>query len=1140
MMAYSPIMPVQSLHNSQQLNVHINNHQAHYISRQRFSAELSKCLFDFVIQLLPTPEELAVKEDVRKLLERLIRTIEPNSRLLSFGSTANGFSLRNSDMDLCCLIDSGERLSATDLVTMLGDLLNRETKFHVKPLPHARIPIVKLSLDPSPGLPLGIACDIGFENRLALENTRLLMCYAMIDPTRVRTMVLFLKVWSKRRKINSPYKGTLSSYGYVLLVIYFLVHVKNPPVLPNLQMLPPLRPISEEDTHLNGHNIWFFDDIELLSTRWHSENTESIAELLTDFFRYFSKEFLYNTGVASIREGLLTKESKGWQNDLSSAGYNDSRERNRFCIEDPFEVDFNVSRCVTRDGLYTIRGEFMRAGRILAGRPERALLALSQLCEERGDDLVTAPNHKLAPIPPQTPYNIGSRDRMTTRSGIKPDSLSPPTQFYEPGPQVPASSSSALTDIGSGVAATQEPPEHMAPKRSKWTSPPPPEATSSEFNMFQSSLDIGLEIATGSTNARERERTRGRGRTSDDDTSYRSESSNSERSFEINADEQPDAVESDDVSSVRSFTEGAETRRSSWLKSPPHETNFEHVAAPSTEPPPLRLMTHNPTDALPQAGPMFRGRSARTYQQTQYQRQGQFENAVAGSSRDVNGMSRAEYNRRSWSGPPRSWNLNVPYWTLGDPSANLASLANLGQRPNRASRVAAEEKDANVYYQTTAGVGVFEPNLRSAQFPIPFADGTSRHQDSLLQAQLLAATIDADKRIYQSESSSSPKSTSPSASEGRLADISGRSLSLGPPPEDSPGTPTPYSQPPSSQNAQLMNISLASNIIYSPSHDTISSGYDTPTPETAHADSSQAARLNLYHHIQQRHLQRSSPIDLSQEKTASLPASDFPTKTVSHGSTANGATPPSSSTPTASSERPKFTHFLVPDETASFPSSTATTPTPVEMASRVLVNGNSKRTRNFIVAPTEKYAGSPPSASVSTTGSESPTPSLSSYTTAMDDMSRSPSPVDQHDDRLEYGRERGDQCRSPSIGPLVFGTVGVKLENESGHGLSVGRRKTRSKESMRGALKIMGLKSAGSRSRSSRSPGPVVSVVKAQSKSPATIALPMSPVSPASPSPMSARSTSSLKGSRIPEAAIPELTAAKMGGDHGAVNVEEL
>jgi terminal uridylyltransferase len=65
-------------------------------TKQKFVTDLSQCLFDFVIQLLPTAEEMAVKEDVRKLLERLIRTIEPDSRLLSFGSTANGFSLRNS------------------------------------------------------------------------------------------------------------------------------------------------------------------------------------------------------------------------------------------------------------------------------------------------------------------------------------------------------------------------------------------------------------------------------------------------------------------------------------------------------------------------------------------------------------------------------------------------------------------------------------------------------------------------------------------------------------------------------------------------------------------------------------------------------------------------------------------------------------------------------------------------------------------------------------------------------------------------------------------------------------------------------------------------------------------------------------
>lgn len=77
--------------------VHTQNQRGRHASKHRFFiVELSQALFDFVIQLLPTTEEMAVKEDVRKLLERLIRTIEPGSRLLSFGSTANGFSLRNS------------------------------------------------------------------------------------------------------------------------------------------------------------------------------------------------------------------------------------------------------------------------------------------------------------------------------------------------------------------------------------------------------------------------------------------------------------------------------------------------------------------------------------------------------------------------------------------------------------------------------------------------------------------------------------------------------------------------------------------------------------------------------------------------------------------------------------------------------------------------------------------------------------------------------------------------------------------------------------------------------------------------------------------------------------------------------------
>ncbi|XAO24786.1 hypothetical protein I312_103592 [Cryptococcus bacillisporus CA1280] len=363
------------------------------VLHRRFLNDLSTSLFSFVLPLLPPSEELSVKEEVRCLIEKLIKGLEPSARLLSFGSSCNSFGLRNSDMDLVVLIDDpNAKVDPGNFVESMAALLERETNFNVKPLPRARIPILKLELAPSPALPFGIACDIGIENRLAIENTRLLLTYATIDPARVRTLVLFLKVWSKRRRINSPYRGTLSSYGYTLMVLYFLVHVKQPPVLPNLQRIMPMRPLEEEEVMLEGRNVYFFDDVETLRREWSSVNFESVGELLVDFFRYFSHDFQFNNSVLSLRAGQLTKESKGWVNDIDVGGLNEmARDRNRLCIEDPFEITYNVARTVTKDGLYTIRGEFMRATRILTQRPERAVLALAELCREREDELQRAP-----------------------------------------------------------------------------------------------------------------------------------------------------------------------------------------------------------------------------------------------------------------------------------------------------------------------------------------------------------------------------------------------------------------------------------------------------------------------------------------------------------------------------------------------------------------------------------------------------------------------------------------------------------------------------------------------------------------------------------------------------------------------------
>ena len=63
------------------------------------------------------------------------------------------------------------------------------------------------------------------------------------------------------------------------MVLYFLVHVKQPPVLPNLQRIAPLRPFSEEEVMIQGRNVYFFDDTETLRQEWSSINFETVGEL---------------------------------------------------------------------------------------------------------------------------------------------------------------------------------------------------------------------------------------------------------------------------------------------------------------------------------------------------------------------------------------------------------------------------------------------------------------------------------------------------------------------------------------------------------------------------------------------------------------------------------------------------------------------------------------------------------------------------------------------------------------------------------------------------------------------------------------------------------------------------------------------
>lgn len=259
----------------------------------------------------------------------------------------------------------------------------------------------------------GVQCDINFSAHLALQNTLLLRCYSHTDP-RVRAMVLFIKHWAKVRGINSGYRGTLSSYGYVLMVLHYLVNVASPFVCPNLQQVSKPEPEEEPQT-CKGYNVQFWRNegeiLHLARSGQLNQNQQMIGYLLRGFFEYFAQNgnlstvpgrgFDWGRDVLSLRTqgGLLTKQTKGWtgaktvyqvQDPNESAGkpaantttspegdanqdkaaapkaaLKEVRLRYLCAIEDPFELEHNVARTVTHNGIVSIRDEFRRAWRII-------------------------------------------------------------------------------------------------------------------------------------------------------------------------------------------------------------------------------------------------------------------------------------------------------------------------------------------------------------------------------------------------------------------------------------------------------------------------------------------------------------------------------------------------------------------------------------------------------------------------------------------------------------------------------------------------------------------------------------------------------------------------------------------------------
>ena len=262
-----------------------------------------------------------------------------NFEMICFGSFINGFSINNSDVDCTILTNSfmEERSLLGYLSVALNSLKPEDFEFLCLNNKQIRIPILKIHSDQ-----LG-EMDLAINNVLGVANSKLLKVYSEINE-KCQTLGKLVKIWGKSNNLIGP--SIMSSYGYIVMVIYFL-QLKR--MLPSLQVIakkkrlanktkPPLLKIKRKVKNLEVEEfdtIIEFETDQMEIKKYMQENqypinTQGIFELFLEFMKFYSRMGLFRRLKmrCNIKKGVV---------DLKRSD-NDSC---LFSIVDPFDEMHN-------------------------------------------------------------------------------------------------------------------------------------------------------------------------------------------------------------------------------------------------------------------------------------------------------------------------------------------------------------------------------------------------------------------------------------------------------------------------------------------------------------------------------------------------------------------------------------------------------------------------------------------------------------------------------------------------------------------------------------------------------------------------------------------------------------------------------
>ncbi|CEM39480.1 unnamed protein product [Vitrella brassicaformis CCMP3155] len=288
----------------------------------------------------PWPEKDEAVEGIKDTIAQILRALDLPYEVQVFGSFVNGFKSSASDVDVVLLSRTTPPTpcSKTQVLTKIANYLeSNDGPAHgftnLTRILQARVPLLKITHEQS-----GLEVDLCVENRLGVHNSRLLATYSQVDP-RVSDLGRLVKAWAKDRQIVGSADGTLNSYAYMLLAIFYLQTI-SPPILPNLQQWDaaegywsgrggPSRAhkaahAADDSKCADGggggardgdsdsferqmegeHDVWFFANVERVRATQAATNTLSTHTLFLGFCHFYCHVFNWSEHAVSIRLAL--------------------------------------------------------------------------------------------------------------------------------------------------------------------------------------------------------------------------------------------------------------------------------------------------------------------------------------------------------------------------------------------------------------------------------------------------------------------------------------------------------------------------------------------------------------------------------------------------------------------------------------------------------------------------------------------------------------------------------------------------------------------------------------------------------------------------------------------------------------------